>query len=118
MEITILDFVILCFASFRLTRMLVYDKIAEFIRRPFFDELAEMNEAGETEIYVVPKQTGIRGFFGDLLSCYWCTGVWASGILIIMYYFHPAFAVPVLLVLAVAGVASLIELGVQVLQNE
>ncbi|WP_102271795.1 DUF1360 domain-containing protein [Cytobacillus massiliigabonensis] len=113
MSISFMELLILALASFRLTRLLVYDKITEFIRRPFFEELEETNKDGEIEIYLVPKKGRIRGFFGNLLSCYWCTGVWVSIFLCLLYIFNTPLALPILLVLAVAGLAALIETAVQ-----
>lgn len=113
MSISFMELLILALASFRLTRLLVYDKITEFIRRPFFEELEETNKDGEVEIYLVPKKGGIRGFFGNLLSCYWCTGVWSSIILCLLYLFKMSLTLPILLVLAVAGLAALIETAIQ-----
>lgn len=113
MSISFMELLILALASFRLTRLLVYDKITEFIRQPFFEEVKETNKDGEIEIYLVPKKGGIRGFLGNLLSCYWCTGVWTSILLCLLYLFNSSFSLPVLLVLAVAGLAAMIETIVQ-----
>lgn len=109
MDISLMELLILSLASFRLTRLIVFDKITEFMRRPFFDEIQETNESGETEIFLVPKKSRIRGFFGELLSCYWCTGVWVSIFLIVFYILLAKWAVPFLLVMSVAGIAALIE---------
>jgi hypothetical protein len=113
MSITMLDFLILALASFRLTRLLVFDKITEFIRAPFIEEVEQTNEQGETDIYLVPKGGRIRRFFGELLSCYWCTGIWSSIGLCLLYLFIPSIALPFILILAVAGVAAIIETIVQ-----
>jgi hypothetical protein len=97
MEITITQLIILALATFRMTRLFVYDKITEPLRRPFFDEIEE-----EGEIYLQPK-----GFIGTLLSCHWCTGFWCSIITVILFFnpYLEFFAV----ILAVAGLASLIQ---------
>ncbi|PWW19152.1 uncharacterized protein DUF1360 [Cytobacillus oceanisediminis] len=109
MDITPMELIILSLASFRLTRLIVFDKITQFIRKPFLEEVEEKGEDGETEIYLVIKKGRIRGFFGELLSCYWCTGVWSAIFLCTLYVFLREWAVPVLLVLAVAGLAAIIE---------
>ncbi|ETI66786.1 DUF1360 domain-containing protein [Neobacillus vireti] len=115
MKITVLNLFILSLASFRLTRLFVYDKITEFIRAPFFDELTEENEDGEMEVYYLPKKSGVRRFLGELLSCYWCTGIWAAAIIVGLFYLYPVFSTPVILILAVAGIAAILELIVQYL---
>ncbi|MFB6465361.1 DUF1360 domain-containing protein [Cytobacillus sp. Hz8] len=108
-----LDFILLALASFRLTRLIVYDKITAFLRAPFFDEMEEENESGEKEIYFVPKKTPIRGFIGELLGCYWCTGIWSAMILYSGFLFWPTILGPVLVVLAVAGLAAIVETIIQ-----
>ncbi|MBU8877489.1 DUF1360 domain-containing protein [Bacillus sp. FJAT-29790] len=113
MDISFMELLILALASFRLTRLLLYDKITEFMRNPFFDEIQETNEKGETEVYLIPKKGGIRGFLGKLLSCHWCTGIWSSLLLSILYLLTPFIINPVLLVLAVAGLAAIGETLIQ-----
>ncbi|WP_108670020.1 DUF1360 domain-containing protein [Peribacillus acanthi] len=106
-------FFLLALASFRLTRLVVYDKITEFIRNPFFDEIEEVNEKGEKEYFITPKTKGIRGWIGALLSCHWCTGVWSAIFLVLAYRFGPNWFGVVIVILAVAGLAALIETLVQ-----
>ncbi|MEW9109816.1 MAG: DUF1360 domain-containing protein [Cytobacillus gottheilii] len=113
MELTWLELFIIVLASFRLTRLLVYDQITQFIRSPFFNEVEEVDEFGQKETYLVPKNRGIRGFFGQLLSCHWCTGVWCSIFICSLFFVYHSIAFPLLLVLAVAGLASIIEVLVQ-----
>ncbi|MEH7436424.1 DUF1360 domain-containing protein [Neobacillus drentensis] len=113
MKITFLSFLVLSLASFRLTRLLVFDKITEFIRQPFFDEVSEKNEDGEIEVYYITKRTGIKKFMGELLSCYWCTGIWAATFITGFNYLFPGVSEPITLILAIAGLASIIELFVQ-----
>lgn len=105
-----LDFFILSLASFRVTRLLVFDKIAKFIRNPFIEEF-QMEENGEVNTYIRIRGKGIQAFFGELLSCYWCTGVWcATGIVLVYFYIPHSFIL--LLICAVAGLGSIIEVFV------
>ncbi|WHY02116.1 DUF1360 domain-containing protein [Neobacillus sp. DY30] len=113
MNIDYLEFIIVTLACFRLTRLIVFDKITEFLRNPFFDEMEEENEEGTLEVYYVPKGTPIKKFIGELLSCYWCTGVWVSAAVVIGYLLLPAVFIPFILVFAVAGLAAIIEAIVQ-----
>jgi hypothetical protein len=113
MKITLLNLLILSLASFRLTRLLVFDKITEFIRNPFFNEITELNEDGVTEVYYLPKEKGIKKFFGELLSCYWCTGIWASAGIVGLTLLFPDLSFPIIQIFAVAGLASILEAIVQ-----
>ena len=91
-EISTFDFILLSLATFRLIRLFVYDKVSLFVREYFADE-----KSG-------PKKT-----IGDLLGCPWCFGVWAGTLLVFFYYVMP-MAWFVILILAVSGVASFIQI--------
>ena len=110
---SVLDFILLSLASFRLTRLIVFDKITAFIRKPFFEETEEQNENGTWETYIVPKQSGIKGWIGKLLNCYWCTGMWMATLLVACSYLWPFWSHLVIVILAVAGLAAIIESIVQ-----
>ncbi|MDW7616303.1 DUF1360 domain-containing protein [Peribacillus simplex] len=102
-------FLILGLASFRLTRLIVFDKIMEPIRRPFFKEIEEKDEEGDVEIFLMPKEKGLLGWGGQLLSCFWCVGVWVSLLLVLLYIQHWFIGYVLILTLAVAAVGAIIE---------
>lgn len=104
-----LDFILLIFATFRLTRLFVYDKITGFIRRPFHHEYDVTLEDGTIETFLEVKGNGVRKFIGELLSCYWCTGVWCAFIIYCGYLIIPIYSTPVIIILAIAGCASIVE---------
>ncbi|OCA87343.1 DUF1360 domain-containing protein [Pseudobacillus wudalianchiensis] len=108
-----IDLTVLFLSSFRLTRLLVFDDIMEKVRAPFFMEVEEKTETGEVELFIVPREKGLRGWIGRLLSCYWCTGVWASAFCCLLYVFSPHTGRFFIMILAVAGGAALIESIVQ-----
>ena len=114
MDIDLFMFLLLGLSSFRLTRLLVFDRITAFMRDPFLDEMEEIDEYGQKEIYLIPKEGRVKGFIGELLSCYWCTGVWSSIVLCSFYMLYPTLAFPILLILAVAGLAAIIETIIQI----
>ncbi|QDP39045.1 DUF1360 domain-containing protein [Radiobacillus deserti] len=102
-------FILLGLASFRFTHLIVYDKITKWIREPFIQEEEVELEDGTIEITISTKGTGIRKFMGELLSCHWCTGIWSAAILYSLYVFLPAIAFPLIVILAIAGLAAIIE---------
>lgn len=106
-------FILLGLASFRLTRLVVYDKICEFLRKPFLEELEELNEQGDIEQYIGIKGTGLRAWIGELLSCYWCTGMWASIFLFLLFLYSPFIGKGIIAVFAIAGLAGIIETLIQ-----
>jgi hypothetical protein len=87
------DMLLLSLASFRVTRLIVYDKIAQWFRDLFED----------------PRGHGLRHTIHDLLSCPWCIGFW-SALLLVVVYFTFDWAWTVVFFLAVAGVGSLVQL--------
>ncbi|WP_456275824.1 DUF1360 domain-containing protein [Bacillus sp. AK128] len=108
-RVTWLHFILLSLASFRLTHLLVFDNITSFLRRPFHDEVTEEEEDGTTSTYIIVKGTGIRKWFGELLSCYWCTGIWCAAALYGAWWFWPVGVEPLVIILAIAGCAAIIE---------
>ncbi|PTY76381.1 sporulation protein [Heyndrickxia sporothermodurans] len=96
-------------ASFRLTRLIVSDSITAFIRKPFHNEVEMADDEGNMSTYIQIKGTGIRAWIGELLSCYWCTGVWCSFVLYLTWLMWPFVVEPVIIVLAIAGIAGIIE---------
>jgi Protein of unknown function (DUF1360) len=103
------DLVLLIFASFRLTRLLVYDRITEFIRRPFHKEVEEVDSEGNTITFIEIKGEGFRYWIGELLSCHWCTGIWCTAILLVIYFYWPVGGEVLIVLLAIAGAAGICE---------
>lgn len=96
----IADLVILALASFRLTHLLVFDRIAEPIRRLAIRSARQgwPPQDGEEE----PPA------WADLLTCYWCCGVWVSAAVALSWFYLPISRLPVI-ILAVAGAQAAIE---------
>ena len=104
-----LDFFLLVFASFRLTRLIVYDTITEFLRAPFHETVVETLADGSTETYIEIKGSGIKYWIGELLSCHWCTGFWCTVIIYGAYELYPDISLPFISIFAIAGIASIIQ---------
>jgi hypothetical protein len=103
-----IDLVILILASFRLTRLIVFDEITSFIRKPFLTVTYQENEAGQLVEQIEFKGKGLRYWFGMLLSCHWCVGIWSTLGVVMFYMYFPQFF-PVILILAIAGAAAFIQ---------
>lgn len=87
------DFVLMALAIFRLTRLVCYDVITKFVR----DALS------------YAKEDSFFGTLHALVSCPWCAGLWFSFFVVFAYYLTP-LAWPVILILALAGVASFVQI--------
>jgi len=66
------DLVQLGMATFRLGRMISYDKIMEVYRLPFTKTAEDVSGVGKT---TVPKGSGIQRAVGELISCPICSAL-------------------------------------------
>lgn len=103
------EFILLVLASFRLTRLIVYDSITEFLRSPFHQAVEDQLPDGTTETYVIIKGRGIRYWIGELLSCHWCTGIWSTVFIYVSFILWPVIVSPIVTILAIAGSASILQ---------
>jgi hypothetical protein len=87
------DLVLITLAIYRLIRLFTYDIITKFIRDWF---------AGSAE-------NTLAGTLSALVNCPWCTGLWFSFI-VVFFYFATPYAWPVILILALAGAASFMQI--------
>lgn len=111
MNLSWMAFIMIILASYRLTHLIVFDKIAEPLRNPFLKK----KETKDHEIKKVPKS-----MFGYLLTCYWCAGIWSAIILSTMYIYLPSIAKYIIFVLAIAGGQAILEtfVGVNIKKTE
>ena len=103
-----IDLVILVLASFRLTRLIVFDEITSFIRTPFLTVTYQENKAGQLVESIEFKGKGLCYWFGVLLSCHWCVGIWSSLGIVLFYFYFPSLNL-ILVILAIAGAAAFIQ---------
>lgn len=91
--ITAGNFILMALAIFRLVRLFTYDHITAFIREWFAEK----------------PDTSLLGTMGALLNCPWCTGLWFSFLVVFFAYATP-IAWPIILILALASVASFLQI--------
>ncbi|PWU68706.1 DUF1360 domain-containing protein [Gracilibacillus dipsosauri] len=103
-DIDWLTYLILLLASYRLTHLIVFDKITEFIRNPFLKKEIVTDEKGEEHVKKVPTSK-----FGYLLNCYWCAGIWSAIFITIAFIWIPDFSWPVIFILSIAGGQAILE---------
>jgi hypothetical protein len=87
------DAIMMVFATLRITRLIVYDRITLWFRELFFE----------------PK-TGFMQVVIDLLQCPWCIGIWAGLVVAFCYFVFP-WAWFVIFFLALAGAGSLLQVS-------
>jgi len=88
-DATVLELFIMSLATYRLTRILVFDKIFKLFR----DFIR--SRSGWKVFYVIR----------EIITCPWCAGVWVAMTIVIFYYFIP-FGKLFIYILAISGVAS------------
>lgn len=102
-DITWLTYCMFVLASYRLTHLIVFDKITEFIRKPFMKKIIVETESG-MKTKEVPKT-----LFGYLLKCYWCAGIWSAIFLGGFYLLFSKTAILFIFILSIAGGQSILE---------
>ncbi len=92
-DLTMKEAVLVILATYRMTRILVFEKILKHFR----DALKRRQN-----LYVI-------GTIHSMVTCPWCAGVWVSLIILVFYFLVPYGALLVY-VLALAGLASMVIL--------
>lgn len=92
-EITLKEAIVIILASYRMTRILVFEKIFKYFR-----DVLKRRE----DLYVI-------GSVSSIITCPWCAGVWVTMTIIVFYYLVP-FGDLLVYVLALAGIASILIL--------
>ncbi len=92
-SVTPFDALLMALASFRVTRLVVYDKISQWFR----------------DLFNANSHSGFVRTVHDLLSCPWCIGFWSALVIVVCYFIFP-WAWTVILFLAVAGAGSLMQI--------
>lgn len=92
-DLTLKESVLVILASYRMTRILVFEKILKHFR----DALKKREN-----LYVI-------GTVHSMVTCPWCAGVWVTLIIIVFYFLVP-YGDLLVYVLALAGIASMVIL--------
>lgn len=92
-ELTFKQALVIILASYRMTRILVFERIFKYFR-----DVLKRRE----DLYAI-------GTIHAMVTCPWCAGVWVTLIIIVLYFLVP-FGVLLVYVLALAGLASMIIL--------
>lgn len=103
-QLQLVDYLLITLASWRLTRLFVYDTMTKFVREQWSDPV---KVEGGYEL-VKPKH-GPRRTLAELFACPWCFGVWATATVAFFYILTPLAYFPVL-ILALSAVASYLQL--------
>lgn len=97
--ITAFDLSLMALATFRLIRLVTYDKIFAFVRDAFMDE---------RDGALVKPKGGFRRLIAELIECMWCTGLWAALFVGVVYLVSP-LGFFFVLILAIAALGSFLQ---------
>ncbi len=97
-DISIFDLLLICIATYRMTRLMVYDRIFKLFR----------------DISRSFENNGFGASIKTILTCPWCAGVWISLFNVAVFLLVP-FGELFINIMAIAGVATFFQLGVNIL---
>ncbi len=103
----------LAFASYRLGRMVAYDKIFETYRAPFAQTVQDPSGAGDT---TEPRGAGAREVIGELITCPICIGTWIAAALVYFLNLFPAAARTLLAITSSIGIAEFLNAATEAFQ--
>jgi hypothetical protein len=88
------DLILISIATYRMIRLLVYDRIFKLVR----DFIRSF------------EGTGLGDSLKTIITCPWCAGVWISLFNIAIFYLVP-FGQLFIYVMSIAGIATFLQLG-------
>jgi len=112
-SIPLFDLAIIVLATFRLTRLFVYDKIMHFLRDMFQHVEETYTQEGITYYAKTPRTNGPLRTAYELLICPWCFSIWAALFVTYAYFLRTELFWLPILIFAISGLAS----GIQLLVN-
>ncbi len=107
------ELVQLAFASYRLGRMVAYDKVFETYRQPVAKTIPDPTGAGDT---TAPRGTGARQALGELITCPICAGTWISAGMVYALQLFPNAARMFMAIFSAIGIAEFLDAATEALQ--
>lgn len=95
-------------ASHKLSRLIAKDKVTTFLRAPFTEY---QGSAGPAEVSEQARGTGLRAAVGELLSCPFCLGLWASGAFHLGLVFAPRTTRLIASTLCALTISDFLQIG-------
>jgi energy-converting hydrogenase Eha subunit G len=114
-SIPLFDLGLLILATFRLTRLFVYDKITHFLRDMFQHVEEVYTQEGITYYAKTPRTGGPLRTAYELLICPWCFSIWAALFVTYAYFLRTQLFWLPILILAISGLASAVQVFVNMI---
>jgi hypothetical protein len=100
------DWALLIGATFRLGRMVAFDKIFEPVRAPWTTTTRDRTGAGQS---VEPRGHGAQRAIGELISCPICAGTWISAGLVYFLHTFPGPARLFMMIMSTIGAVEILN---------
>lgn len=114
-QIDLQDWGLLTLATFRMSRMVAYDKVMQTYRSPVVDIVPHDSGAGETT-RVKPDATGMKRALGEMISCPICNGTWISAGLVYGLCFVPNYTRTLINVMSAVGAVEILHAAFEAIQ--
>jgi len=107
-QIGVKDWGLLALATFRLSRMVAYDKVMETYRAPVVETVPHDSGAGMTT-QARSDATGFRKALGEMISCPVCNGTWISAALVYGMCIAPNLTRTLITIMAAVGASEVLQ---------
>lgn len=109
------DWVLLVLATFRMSRLVAYDKIMQPYRAPVVETVLHDSGAGETT-QAKTGATGIKQALGEMISCPICNGAWIAAGLVYGMSLAPRYTRTLITIMSAVGAVEILQGAFEALQ--
>lgn len=109
------DWGLLALATFRMSRLVAYDKVMQTYREPVVEVVPHDSGAGDTT-QAKPELMGIKRALGELISCPICNGTWISAGLVYGLCLAPNYTRTLMTVMSAVGAAEILNGAFEAIQ--
>lgn len=114
-SISLFDLGLIILATFRLTRLFVYDKITHFLRDMFQHVEEVYTQEGVTYYAKTERTSGPLRTAYELLICPWCFSIWAALFVTYAYFLNTQLFWLPILIFAISGLGTAIQIWVNMI---
>jgi Protein of unknown function (DUF1360) len=102
------DALLLAVGGHKLSRLITRDKVTSFARAPF---TRFKKESSGSEVEEEPRGSGLQRAVGELITCPYCTDLWAVSALTAAWLFAPRLTRLAATLLTAITVADVVQVG-------
>jgi hypothetical protein len=104
-KLSAMDLALLGLATYRLGRLIAYDRVMEPFRQFVTETVPDSTGAGES---VDPKGEGFQQAMGQLVCCPICAGTWVAALLTYLFFIFPGPTRVFLIMTSVIAIAEIL----------